>query len=193
LEQSPFLSFVSEHSVQQTLKLMGQPPASKVSPDVAREVCQRTGSKAYLSGSISLIGNQYVISASAVNCGTGEHLAQEQVTADSKEHVLGALGQASTKLRQKLGESLKTIQMLDTPIEQATTPSLEALQAYSMGRKAFVVRGDNASAVPLFQHGIELVRIWPWLTRRWARPITTSVKRNWRQKTRAAHTNYEPT
>jgi eukaryotic-like serine/threonine-protein kinase len=109
-----------------------------------------------LSGSISSMGSQYVIGTNAVNCQTGNYLAQEQVTADSKEHVLKALGEASTKLRERLGESLKTIEKLDTPIEQATTPSLEALQAYSMGRKTMSGKGDYADAVPLFQRAIRL-------------------------------------
>jgi eukaryotic-like serine/threonine-protein kinase len=156
LEQSPFLSLVSEQRVEQTLQLMGRPPDTKLSPDIAREVCQRAGSKAYLSGSMSSIGSQYVIGTNAVNCQTGDYLAQEQVTSDSKEHVLKALGEASTKLRERLGESLKTIQKLDTPIEQATTPSLEALQAYGLGRKTMNGKGDYADAVPLFQRAIRL-------------------------------------
>ncbi len=156
LEQSPFLSLVSEQRVEQTLRLMGRPPDTKLSPEIARELCQRAGSKAYLSGSISTIGSQYVIGTNAVNCQTGDYLAQEQVTADSKEHVLKALGVASTKLRERLGESLKTIQKLDTPIEQATTPSLEALQAYSLARKTMLAKGDYADAVPSLQRAIHL-------------------------------------
>jgi tetratricopeptide (TPR) repeat protein/predicted Ser/Thr protein kinase len=156
LEQSPFLSLVSEQRVQQTLRLMGKPADTKLSPEIAREVCQRAGSKAYLDGSIATMGSQYVIGTNAVNCQTGDYLAQEQVTADSKEHVLKALGEASTKLRERLGESLKTIQKLDTPIEQATTPSLEGLQAFSLGRKLMVGSGDYADAVPLFQRAIRL-------------------------------------
>ena len=135
LQQSPFLSLVSEQRIQQTLRLMGQPADSKLTAAVAADLCQRTGSKAYLSGSIATIGSQYVIGVSAVNCRSGDYLAQEQVTATGKENVLKALGEASTKLREKLGESLKTVQKLDTPIDQATTPSLEALQAYSLGKK----------------------------------------------------------
>jgi tetratricopeptide (TPR) repeat protein/predicted Ser/Thr protein kinase len=156
LEQSPFLSLVSEQRVEQTLRQMGRPPDTKLSADVARELCQRTASKAYLSGSISSIGSQYVIGTSAVNCQTGDYLAQEQVTADSKEHVLKALSSASTKLRERLGESLKSIQKLDTPIEQATTPSLEALQAYSLGRKTMSAKGDYTDAVPSLRHAIRL-------------------------------------
>jgi len=156
LQQSPFLSLVSEQRIQQTLRLMGKPPDSKISPSLAADLCQRTGSKAYLSGSISSMGNQYVIGVSAVNCQTGDYLAQEQVSANGKENVLKALGEASTNLREKLGESLKTVQKLDTPIEQATTPSLEALQAYSLGRKALQVQADYTAAVQLFKHAIEI-------------------------------------
>jgi len=156
LQQSPFLSLISEQRIQQTLKLMGKPAETKLSPAVAGEVCQRAESKAYLSGSISNLGNQYVIGLSAVNCQTGDYLAQEQFTANGKEDVLKALGKASTSLREKLGESLKTVQKLDTPIEQATTPSLEALQAYSLGRKTMQGKADYTAAVPLFQRSIQL-------------------------------------
>lgn len=156
LEQSPFLSLVSEQRIQQTLRLMGRSPDAKLSAESIRDLCQRVGSKAYLSGSISRLGSQYAIGINAVNCQTGDSLAQEQATADSKERVLAALGEAATKLRAKLGESLKTVQKLDTPIEQATTPSLEALQAYSLGRKTMLAQGDYAAAVPLFQHAIRL-------------------------------------
>jgi Tfp pilus assembly protein PilF len=156
LQQSPFLSLVSEQRIQQELRLMGVPPDTKLSAKIAGDLCQRLGSKAYLGGSISNIGNQYVIGVNAVNCQTGDSVAQEQVTANGKEAVLSALGTASTKLREQLGESLKTIQKLDTPIEQATTPSLEALQAYSMGRRNMAVKGDYTAAVPLLQHSIQL-------------------------------------
>jgi serine/threonine protein kinase/predicted Zn-dependent protease len=156
LQQSPFLSLVSEQRIQQELRLMGVPPDGKLTPKIAGDLCQRVGSKAYLGGSISNIGSQYVIGVSAVNCQTGDYVAQEQVTANGKEAVLGALGTASTKLREQLGESLKTIQKLDTPIEQATTPSLEALQAYSMGRRNMMVKADYAAAVPLLERSIQL-------------------------------------
>ncbi|MDQ1387703.1 MAG: eukaryotic-like serine/threonine-protein kinase [Acidobacteriaceae bacterium] len=156
LQQSPFLSLLSEQRIQQTLRLMGKPPDAKLSPAVIADVCQRAGSKAYLTGSISNLGSQYVIGVNAVNCQTGDYLAQEQVTANGKENVLKALGEASTKLREKLGESLKTVQKLDTPIEQATTPSLEALQAYSLGRMTMQGKGDYTGAVPLLRRSIEL-------------------------------------
>jgi eukaryotic-like serine/threonine-protein kinase len=155
LQQSPFLSLVSEQRIQQTLRLMGQPADAKLTPATTANLCQRVGSKAYLGGSISTLGSAYVIGVNAVNCQTGDSLAQEQVTASGKENVLKALGEASTKLREKLGESLKTVEKLDTPIEQATTPSLEALQAYSLGRKTMQA-GDYTGAVPLLKHSIEL-------------------------------------
>ena len=156
LEQSPFLSLISDQRMRQALQLMGKPDNQKLTPELAREVCQRLDSKAYLTGTISNLGSQYVIGLSAVNCQTGEPLTQEQVTADSKEHVLGVLGQASTKLRERLGESLKTVNKLSTPIEQATTPSLEALQAFTLGRNAMTVHADYLTAIPLFQRAIKL-------------------------------------
>jgi eukaryotic-like serine/threonine-protein kinase len=156
LEQSPFLSLVSDQRTRQTLQLMGKSPDARLTPEIARELCERTASKAYLSGTISNIGSQYVLGINAVNCQTGDTLAQEQATADSKEHVLGALGDAANKLREKLGESLKSVHKLATPIEQATTPSLEALQAYSMGRNLMVTQGNYAAAVPPFQRAIQL-------------------------------------
>src|ERR1700730_1523757 len=156
LQQSPFLSLVSEQRIQQTLRLMGRALDTKLSPAIIGDLCQRVGSKAYLSGSISNLASTYVIGVNAVNCQTGDYLAQEQVTANGKENVLKALGEVSTKLREKLGESLKTVQKLDTPIEQATTPSLEALQAYSMGRNTMQGKGDYVGAVPLLKRSIEL-------------------------------------
>jgi len=156
LQQSPFLSLVSEQRIQQTLRLMDLPPDSKLSPAVAGDLCQRAGSAAYLTGAISSIGAQYVIGVSAVNCRTGDSLAEEQSTANGKENVLNALGEVSTKLRERLGESLRTVQKLDTPIEQATTPSLEALQAYSLGRKTMLGKADYTAAVPLFERSIQL-------------------------------------
>jgi tetratricopeptide (TPR) repeat protein len=156
LQQSPFLNLLSEQKIQQTLLLMGKQPDAKLTPEIAREVCQRSGSKAYLGGSISSLGSQYVIGINAVNCQTGDALARQQVTADNKEKVLKALDEATTQLRERLGESLKTIRKLDTPIEEATTPSLEALQAYSLGRKTMMGKGDYSAAVPMFERAISL-------------------------------------
>src|SRR5262249_22636791 len=127
----------------------------RVAGEVARELCQRTGSKALIAGSIASLGSQFVIGLQAVNCRSGDALAQEQVQAVRKENMLKALGAASTKLRGKLGESLSTIQKFDTPLEQATTPSLEALKAFSLGLKTFRAKGD-ATAIPSLKRAIEL-------------------------------------
>ena len=156
LEQSPFLSIISDQQIQQTLKMMGQPPDARLTPEIARDVCQRSGSKAYLSGSIASLGSQYVLGLKAVNCVTGETLAEEQERASGKEQVLSAMDKAAPKLRTKLGESLNTVQKFDTPLEQATTPSLEALQAYSLGRKIGAMQGNSAAPIPFFQRAIQL-------------------------------------
>lgn len=156
LEQSPFLSLVSEAQIEQTLRLMGRPADARVTPAIARELCQRIGGAAVLDGSITSLGSQYVVGLKAVDCRTGGSLAEEQVTADAKEQVLKALGEAAKKLRRKLGESLSLVQKFDTPLEQATTPSLEALQAYSLGIKALKGRSDFTASVPLFQRAIRL-------------------------------------
>jgi serine/threonine protein kinase/predicted Zn-dependent protease len=155
LEQSPFLSLASERQVQQTLRLMGRSPDERVTPEIAREVCQRTGSAAVLDASISRLGGEYVLGLKATNCVTGSSLAEEQMTADSKELVLKAVGEGATRLRGKLGESLSTVQKYDKPVEEATTPSLEALQAYSLGQKMMVGKGDYLAAVPWYQKAIE--------------------------------------
>jgi eukaryotic-like serine/threonine-protein kinase len=155
LEQSPFLRIISDQQIQQTLLMMGLKPDAKLTPEIARELCQRTESAAVLDGSIASLGSQYVLGIQATNCHTGDVLADEQATADNKEQALTALGAAVTKLRAKLGESLNSVQRFDTPIEQATTPSLEALQAYSAGRKTMVGKGDSAAAVPFFSRAIQ--------------------------------------
>ena len=155
LEQSPFLSLVSDQRIRQTLRLMGQSSDAKLTPEIARDLCQRAGSKAYLSGSIASLGSQFVLGLNGVNCQTGDSLAEEQERATGKEQVLAAMDKAAAKLRAKLGESLSTVQKLDKPVEQATTPLLEALQAYSLGRKA-LGNNDYGDAVPLFQRAIRL-------------------------------------
>jgi serine/threonine protein kinase/tetratricopeptide (TPR) repeat protein len=155
LNQSPFLNVLSDNKVAATVKLMTRPLDTKLTPDVAREVCQRAGSRAYIAGSIVSLGSQYVLGLKAVNCESGNTLAEEQVTAAAKEKVLDALGEAASKLRGELGESLATVQKLDAPLEQASTSSLEALQAYSLGRRAAAEKGET-DAVPYFQRAIEL-------------------------------------
>jgi Flp pilus assembly protein TadD len=156
LEQSPFLDLVSERKVNETLKLMGRPVGDRLTPEVTQEVCQRTGSKAMLTGSIAGLGSQYVIGLKAVNCETGDVLAETQEQAASKEAVLKALDAAAVSLRSKLGESLGSVQKYATPVEEATTPSLEALKAYSLGCHQKMERSDDAGAVPLFQRAISL-------------------------------------
>jgi serine/threonine protein kinase/Flp pilus assembly protein TadD len=156
LEQSPFLSLISDERIQQTLRLMGQSPDAKLTPEVARDLCQRVGSKAYIGGSIANLGQDYVIGLQAVNCATGDSLSHEQMQAAGKERVLDALSWAAASLRGKLGESLNTVQKFDTPIEQATTPSLEALQAFSLAWKAGAAKDDFASGVPIYKRAISL-------------------------------------
>jgi tetratricopeptide (TPR) repeat protein len=156
LEQSPFLSLISDQRIQQNLLLMGQPADARLTPAIAQELCQRAGSKAYIGGSIASLGSQYVLGLKAANCRTGDSLAEEQVTADGKERVMKVLSEAAAQLRRKLGESLSTAQKFDTPLEEATTRSLEALQAYSLGRKTMVGKNDYYAAVPLFQRAIHL-------------------------------------
>ncbi|MDQ1389984.1 MAG: eukaryotic-like serine/threonine-protein kinase [Acidobacteriaceae bacterium] len=155
LAQSPFLNILSNARTRATLKLMAKAPDSRLAPDVASDLCQRAGGKAYISGSIASLGSQYVIGLQAINCKTGDPLAQEQVTAENKEHILKALDEAATKLREKLGESLSTVEKFDAPLDQATTPSLEALKALSGGVKTLQEKG-SAAAIPFFKHAIEL-------------------------------------
>jgi eukaryotic-like serine/threonine-protein kinase len=155
LNQSPFLNVLSDGSVSKTLKLMEKPPDTKLTPEVTRELCQRAGSRAYITGAIGSLGSEYVLALKAVNCQSGDTLAQEQITAAAKEKVLDALGEAASKLRAELGESLATVQKFDVPLAEATTSSIEALKAYSLGRKAFREQG-SAAALPYDQRAIEL-------------------------------------
>src|SRR5208282_5124166 len=154
LGQSPFLNILSERKVEETLRLMGRPSAERITTDVARELCIRTGSKAIVQGSISNLGGQYVIGLNTVGCSSGDTLATEQEQAATKQDVLKALGTAASALRGKLGESLATVQKFDVPVE-ATTPSLEALKAYSMGVTTGRMKGD-AEAIPFLKRSIEL-------------------------------------
>jgi tetratricopeptide (TPR) repeat protein len=155
LRQSPFLNVFSDSDVAKTLKLMSRPADTKLTAEVAGEICQRAGSKAYIAGSIAGLGSEYVLGLKAVNCRSGDTLAEEQATAASKEKVLNALGHAASRLRSALGESLATVQKFDVPLEQVTTSSLEALQAYSLGLKMEREKGATA-AMPYYQGAIEL-------------------------------------
>ena len=175
LEQSPFLDLVSDRKVNETLKRMGRPAGDRLTPEVTREVCQRTGSKAMLTGSIARLGSQYVIGLKAVNCNTGDVLAEAQEQAASKEAVLKALDSAAVSLRSKLGESLSSVQKYATPVEEATTPSLEALKAYSLGRKMFFAKG-NTAALPFFKRAVELDPNFAMAYRPWRPSTATSTK-----------------
>jgi serine/threonine protein kinase/tetratricopeptide (TPR) repeat protein len=152
LRQSPFLNVLSDSEVAKMLQQMTRPTSTKLTPDVARELCQRAGSKAYIAGSIARLGNQYVLGLKAVNCSDGNALGEEQVTAATKEKTLDALGEAASKLRSELGESLASVQKFDVPLAEATTSSLDALKAYSLGG----IQSDASAALPHHQRAIEL-------------------------------------
>jgi eukaryotic-like serine/threonine-protein kinase len=154
LEQSPFLDLLSDRKVNETLKLMGRPAGDRLTPEVTREVCQRTGSKAMLTGSIAGLGSQYVIGLKAVNCNTGDVLAEAQQQAAGKEGVLKALDAAAVSVRSRLGESLSTVRAYNTSLMDATTPSLDALKAYTAGLQKG--KSNDAAAVPFFKRAIEL-------------------------------------
>jgi len=156
LEQSPFLNLLSEERIAQTLSLIAKPKDAILTQDLAREVCQRTASAAVLDGAIAQVGTQYLLTLKAVNCSTGDSLGSTQAQATDKNHVLDALGKVASEIRNKLGESLESVQRYDAPAENVTTPSLEALKAYSLGYQAMVVRSQYAAAIPLFQHAIDL-------------------------------------
>jgi serine/threonine protein kinase/Tfp pilus assembly protein PilF len=155
LRQSPFLNLLSDGEVVKTLQQMTRPASTKLTSELARELCQRRGSKAYVAGSVGSLGSAYVLGLKAVHCQSGDTLAQEQMTAASKEQVLDALGEAASKLRRQLGESLATVQKFDVPLEEATTSSLEALKAFSLGDKAADEKGA-AAGLPYHLRAIEL-------------------------------------
>jgi eukaryotic-like serine/threonine-protein kinase len=155
LEQSPFLGLIPDQGIQHTLRLMGQSADARLTPDLAREICERTGSAAVLEGSIASLGSQYVVGLRAKNCRTGDMLDEEQVQAAKKEDVLNSLSQIASRFRTRVGESLTTVEKYDTPLAEATTPSLDALKAYSAGWRVFSSTG-HAAAVPFFKHSIEL-------------------------------------
>ncbi len=155
LRQSPFLDVLSESKVVETLQYMERPIDTRLTPEITQEVCQRAGCKASIAGSISNVGNRYVVGLKALNCQTGETLAEERATAESKDKVLDALGQVAAKLRSELGESLANVQKFDVPLSQVTTSSLEALKARSLGSKMLHEQGTEA-ALPFYQHAVEL-------------------------------------
>jgi eukaryotic-like serine/threonine-protein kinase len=156
LEQSPFLNLLSDEKIAQTMTLMAQSKDARLTTTLARDVCQRTASAATIEGSISSLGTQYVVGIKAVNCHTGDQLASEQTTAPGKEQVLKSLGDAASKMRQKLGESLATVQRYDAPPDSVTTASLDALASYGLGVQNMLVKGDYAAAIPLFRRATEI-------------------------------------
>jgi len=156
LEQSPYLTLIPEARLQQSMKLMGKAPDAPMTPELGRDLCQRNDGQAVIDGWIAKLGTQYVIGVRAVNCRTGDHVSDLQTTAAGKELVLKALGDISGQLRIRLGESLATVQKFDTPIEEATTSSLEALQAFSIGRQTMVQKGEPAACIPFFEKAIRL-------------------------------------
>ena len=162
LEQSPFLRVLPGARVRQTLGFMGRSPDERLTNDLTRDLCLRSGSKAMLAGSIANLGSQYVITLNAINCQTGDSLAQEQAQAASKEQVLAGLGTAATKLRSRLGESLASVQKFDTPIEQVTTSSLEALKAFSLGNAEFD-QGHERESLPFYKRAAELDPNFAWV------------------------------
>jgi eukaryotic-like serine/threonine-protein kinase len=168
LEQSPFLSLVSDERIQKTLALMGQAPGTRLTPALARDVCERTGSAAVLDGSIASLGSQYVLALRAVNCRTGEVLAEEQTQAARKEDALNALSRMASQFRVRVGESLRIVEKHDAPLAEATTPSLDALKAYSAGLKVLYSNG-SAAAMPFFIRAIEIdpkfAMAYAWLGR----------------------------
>ncbi|MGH9745497.1 MAG: protein kinase domain-containing protein [Candidatus Acidiferrales bacterium] len=155
LEQSPYLSLISDERIQQTLKLMGQAADARLTPDISREVCQRTASAASLNGSIAQIGSQYALILKAINCANGETLTSAEADAADKSHVLDALGKAASEIRSKLGESLSTVKKFETPVYEASTPSLEALQSFSRARQ-LVSANDFPGSIPFLKRAIEL-------------------------------------
>jgi tetratricopeptide (TPR) repeat protein/predicted Ser/Thr protein kinase len=155
LEQSPYLNLLRESRIHDALRFMGRPPDARLSNDVAREICMREGAKAMLTGSIASLGTHYVITLSALNAQTGDVLAREESEAESKEQVLKSLDQAASSLRGKLGESISSVQKFATPLEQATTSSLEALQAFSLGQ-AEHQRLEDSKAIPHLKRAVEL-------------------------------------
>jgi hypothetical protein len=155
LQQSPFLSLMSDRKVQQTLVLMGQPKEARLIPEVAEQVCERTASTAVLEGSIASVGSRYVLDLRAKNCNSGNILDQEQIVAARREDVLNSLSQIARKLRTRLGESPATVEKHSRPLAEATTPSLEALKAYSTANKVNLSSG-GAAAIPFFRRAVEI-------------------------------------
>ncbi|HEX7423280.1 MAG TPA: protein kinase [Terriglobales bacterium] len=155
LEQSPYLNVLSEGKVQQTLALMGKPSDTRLTPEIAREICQRSSVKALITGSIASVGNQYMVTLTAISAASNDTLAEVQDRAESKDSVLKALDSTASQMRQKLGESLASVQKFATPLQEATTSSLEALKSYTLGDQRHVVN-DELGAATFYKRAIEL-------------------------------------
>ena len=166
LEQSPYLTVLSDQRIQQTLRLMAEPAGTRLSPEIAWDICERTRSAAVADGSIHSLGTHYVLALRARNCRTGDMLDEEQAEAGRKEDALKALDQMASRFRTHVGESIRTVEQHDIPLEEATTPSLEALKAFSSGRKVMLTAGDAAS-IPFYKRALELdpnfVLAYAWL------------------------------
>jgi len=143
LEQSPFLNILSDQKVNQTLKLMKREPGDRITQEIAREICQRTASKALLAGSIASLGSHYLIALKAMNCRTGDSLGSAEEEAENREKVLTTLSEVASNLRRELGESLASLQKYDTPLHEATNSSIAALQAYTQANRIWDKRGDQ--------------------------------------------------
>ena len=155
LEQSPFLNVLSDQKVSTTLKLMNRQPGERITPETAREICERTSSKALLAGSIAQLGSHYLIGIKAVNCRTGDSLGSAEAEAEGREGVVNALSEVANKLRAKLGESLASVEKHDKPLDESTTSSLEALQAFTRGIRTAQEQSDE-NALPYLQRAVEL-------------------------------------
>ena len=156
LQQSPFLTLISDRKIQQTLALMGQPKEARLTSEMAQQICERTASAAVLEGSIARVGSQYVLGLRAKNCNTGNILDQEQAVAAKREDVLNSLSEMARKFRTRVGESLATVEKHSTPLAEATTPSLEALKAYSTGNEGGLILRECAAAIPFFRRAVEI-------------------------------------
>ena len=189
LQQSPFLSLISDRQVQQQLALMGQPREARLTADVAQQICERTASAMVLEGSIASLGSQYVLGLRARDCNTGNILDQQQIQAARREDVLNSLSEIVRKLRTRLGESRATVEKHSTPLADATTPSLEALKAYSTGMKVNVVLRERRGHTFLSSALSKLIPSSPWCTPVWGLRTAVAESRSCQLRTRRERGN----
>jgi tetratricopeptide (TPR) repeat protein len=188
LQQSPFLNIVSDEQVQEALMQMGQPAIVRLTRSLGREVCQRLNAAAVLEGSVAVLGASYVLSLNAVSCRSGTTLARDQELSEGKERILNALSKAAAAIRRKLGESLTSVERFNTPLEKATTPSLAALKAFSLGLELHDKKGDFAGSVPFFQHAIELDPDFAWAYVALGKAYLNMADSTWPMTTSETHT-----